>query len=454
MSADELAPCGNEQLGPRAECGVVTVLEDRDEPDGRTIDLNLMVLRAAKPSGGAPLFVLAGGPGQGATDLAGLALGPLAPVNEERDIVLVDQRGTGSSNKLDCPVDAADDPSAVFGVLFDPVQLHSCLGKLTGHADPGLYGSLEIVADLEEVRERLGYGKAVLWGASGGTRTALVWMKEHPNSVEAVAIDGVTPTWFRSPTAFAPGAQAALERVFEDCAAQASCAAAYPDLVDEFGQLVAMFDDGPVTTFVTRDGGERVPVEMHLGDFGYSVRGILYSSRSITQLPRLIHQAASARDLSEFAQRYWQRQVGLRPFVAMGVHFGVICSEDMPFIEASEVPEQTEGTFLGTYLLEQYGAICAFWPGGELPDDYLQPVTADIPTLLVSGYYDPSTPAWLADEVAEHLPRSRHVVVRNEAHGAEFGCARSAMVDFLRSGSLEGLGPVCEDVGPIEFAVP
>lgn len=450
-AAGELAPCEDENLGPGAECGTIRVLEDRSRPNGRTIDLNTVVLRAGKPGDQAPLFALAGGPGQAATDLVGLALGPWAPVLERRDIVLVDQRGTGGSNKLDCPVDAAGDPDSVFGGLFDADALHACLGRMKEHADPRLYGTLEVVADLEQVRQTLGYDRAVLWGGSGGTRTALVWMKEHPDSVEAVLIDGVTPTWFRSPTPFAPGAQTVLDRVFEDCAAQADCQEAFPHLKAEFDKLLLMFAAGPVATFIQREDGTKVPVEMHRGDFVYAVRGMLYNSRGITVLPRTIHQAATSGDLSEFAQRYWQRQVGLRPVVAMGVHFGVICTEDMRFIDEREAADQAEGTFIGTYLLEQYGDVCAEWPRGDLPDDYLEPVTAAIPVLLVSGYYDPSTPAWLADEVAEHLPLSRHIVVRNEGHGAEFGCAREAAVQFLISGSLEDLGQVCEDAGPVAF---
>jgi pimeloyl-ACP methyl ester carboxylesterase len=193
---------------------------------------------------------------------------------------------------------------------------------------------------------------------------------------------------------------------------------------------------------------------MHRGDFGYAVRGVLYRARSSVELPRLIHQAAVSGDVSEFAQLYWQRQVGLRPFVAMGVHFAVVCTEDMPFIDEKTLPELTEGTFLGSYLLEQYGGACEEWVQGELPEDYLEPVTADIPVLLISGYYDPSTPSYFADEVSEHLPNSRHLVVRDEGHGAEFGCARQLAIDFLESGSLEGLGPACEEAGPIVFAVP
>ena len=149
------------------------------------------------------------------------------------------------------------------------------------------------------------------------------------------------------------------------------------------------------------------------------------------------------------------RDVGIRPFLAEGVHLSVFATEDVPFIDREAIPTLTEGTFLGTYLIDQYTKACEVWGGrGALPADFHDPVVSDVPVLLLSGYYDPSTPPQLAAEVASHLSNSRHVVVRNEAHGAGFDCARQLVVDFLRKGSLQGLGPACEDVGPIVFDVP
>ena len=449
----ELRPCGNEEFGERAECGTVTVLEDRSKPQGRSIDLNVLVLRGTEAAANAPLFVLAGGPGQAATDLTGLGLGPWAAVLETRDMVFVDQRGTGDSNLITCPNRAAEAPASSFGKLFDADEVAACLERVSEHADVRLYGTEEVVADLDEVRRALGYDKVVLWGGSGGTRTALVWLKRFPERVEAATLDGVTPTYFRSPSGFARSAQMALDRVFEDCAAQESCNAAFPGLGGDFDRILRLFDAGPVATTITRDDDTEVPVEMTRGDFTYAVRGLLYSARSITGLPKMIHEAAASGDVSPFAQRFWQRDVALRPVVSMGVHLSSICTEDMPFIDNSYIPQLTDATFLSTYLLQQYGGACERWRRGAVPGDYLEPTRSRAPVLLVSGYYDPSTPAPLADEVARHLPNSRHIVVRNESHGAEFGCARQTVIDFLISASLDDLGPACEGVGAVQFEV-
>lgn len=453
VSGQELEPCASEQLGDRARCGILSVLEDRSRPEGRRIDLNVIVLKATQPGELAPVFLLAGGPGQGATDLAGLALGPFAPVLESRDFVLVDQRGTGKSNPLHCPNGSAENPQAAFGGLFDPELMAACLERLSEQADVRRYATPQVIEDLEEVRAWLGYDQVMLWGGSGGTRTALVWMRRHPERIAGAVLDGVTPTSFRSPSGMARGAHDALEQVFEDCAAQESCNTAFPELDKDFRKVLWLFEGGPVKTHITREDGTEVPVTMNRGDFAYALRARLYQSRRIKELPVLIHRAAASGDVSPFAQGLWQRDVALRPVVAMGVHFGVYCTEDMPFIDPANVAELTDGTFLGTYLMTQYGDVCEFWSADPVERDYLNPTTSDVPTLIYSGYYDPTTPARFGDEVDRHLPSSRHVVARNEAHGAGFGCGREAQIAFLKSGSLEGLGPICEDAGPIEFEV-
>ena len=452
-SDSPLGLCQNDTFGPDALCGTMAVLEDPSDPDGRMIDLNIVVLPATGAETREPLFLLAGGPGQGATELVELALGPFTPVRETRDMVLVDQRGTGKSNKIDCPVDASETPQDVFGNLFAPDHVRKCLTEIRQHADPTLYTTNHVVDDLDAVREKLGYDKALLWGGSGGTRTALVWMRRHPESITGALLDGLVPTDFRAPSTMARGCQDTLEKVFAECREQASCHAAFPELEAEFKQLMELFDDGPVGTFIVNPQGEQVPVEMYRGDFVYAVRGIIYRSRSLAKLPSLIHQAATSGDIQPFAQMFWQRQVGLRPYVAMGVHFGVYCSEDLPFITDDEVAEFTDDTFVGRYLYDQYSGACKAWEATAVDKTFLDPVQSDVPVLVISGYYDPSTPASMGDAVAAHLPNSRHIVARNESHGAEFGCARSAAVQFLTTGALKDLGPVCEGVGPVVYEV-
>lgn len=448
-----LSHCDEERFGPRAECGRLTVPEDPNRPEGRTIDLNVVVLRAAQESDNEPVFMLAGGPGQAASQLAGLALRPFAEVNEIRDFVLVDHRGTGRSNPIHCASGAEADPKLAFGGLFDPAEIAKCLESAREHADVTLYTSHYAVRDLEAVRKWLGYAKVLLWGGSGGTRTGLVYMQEFPSSVAGALFDGVAPTNFRAPSGFAPAAQRALDRVLEDCAAEPSCAAAYPELGRDFTKLMGLFNDGPVDAEVETNRGA-VNVEMHRNDLAYALRGLLYRRQRIAQIPAMIHDAARTGNVDEFAQAHWQRTAAVLPSIAVGIHLAVYCAEDLPFIDHEGIEEATRNSFLGHYLLEQYAAACKAWR--SVPEDsaFPQPVTTDVPVLMFSGYYDPSTPDGVADEVARNLPRARHIVARNEGHGAEFGCARPLAIDFLTRGTLEGLGPACVGTGPVEFEVP
>jgi len=454
VAAAELDLCPDEKFGPGARCGTFTVYEDRAAGTGRTLDLNIVLMPATGPEVKEPLFMLAGGPGQAATDLAVLALQPFAPVREHRDVVLVDQRGTGKSNRIDCPVEAEETPQSVFGNLFDPDQVRECLQQVRTHADPTFYTTDLVVDDLDAVRDWLGYEQVLLWGGSGGTRTALVWLRRHPDRVAGALLDGVTPTDFRAPSTYARGCQDALDQMFADCRQQEACHTAFPDLEADFAKLAARFENGPVSTQITDGEGKQVPIEMYLGDFGYAVRGLIYRSRTLAKLPAMIHLAATTDDLGPFAQAYWQRQVGLRPIVAMGVHFSIFCSEDLRFIGDENVEGFTKDTFLGTYLFDQYSGACEEWEVAEVDESFLGPVKSDVPVLLFSGHYDPSTTVALAEQVASHLPNSRHVVVRNESHGSEFGCGRQLAIDFMTSGSLDGLGPTCDDAGPIQFETP
>ena len=330
----------------------------------------------------------------------------------------------------------------------------ACLEEFSSRADVELYTTPHVIADLEEVREHLGYERVVLWGGSGGTRTALVWMRRHPDRVATALIDGIAPTSLRAPSGMARAAHDALTHVFEDCAAQPACRDAYPSLDDDFRKVLWIFESGPVATKITHDDGSAVPVAMTRGDFAYALRGWLYRAQRLPGLPGVIHEMARTGDVSPLAQALWLRDTHLRPAVSFGVLFAVYCAEDMPFIDDRDIPRLTDGTFVGTYLIEQYGGICEIWDAGKVSRDYLLPTTADVPTLIFSGYYDPSTPPALGDEVHRHLPNSRHVVVRDQAHGAGFGCGRQASIDFLTSGSLEGLGPICEDAMPIQFTTP
>jgi pimeloyl-ACP methyl ester carboxylesterase len=183
---------------------------------------------------------------------------------------------------------------------------------------------------------------------------------------------------------------------------------------------------------------------MSSGDFGYAVRGILYGTRASRSLPDMIDRADRSGDMSEFAQRYWDRAAGFNDnSFADGLHFAVFCAEDVPFIRDEDVAAATRGTFIGTYLLDEYRTICREWVRAPISAHARDPLTSDIPTLLLSGWFDPVTPPETGERVAKGLRNVRHLIVRNEAHGSGNGCALPATLYVLREGKLDGMPDVC-----------
>ena len=450
--AQQLSDCA-QQYGPSALCGWYEVAEDRSDPTGRKIKLRIVVLPAATDSNAEPVVMFPGGPGQAASDLIPLARQVYGSVRESRDFVFIGQRGTGESNPLNCTLDVVSDPAIAFGQVFSPARIRACHQATLAHANPALYTTREYVEDIDDALTALGYGRAILWGGSGGTRTAQAFLREHPHRVVAVAMDGVTPIDYAMPLPFSRMAQRAWERIVADCAAQAQCAQHYPGLDGDFATILRRLDGSSVSSTIHRPDGSTHTVQMARGDFAYALRGILYNAGASARLPLEVSHAATSGDLSFFAQSLFDRSVALRGnVIAMGVHLSAYCAEDIPRVEEGTVESLTSGTFIGTYLLHEYRAACEAWPGAELEDDWFRPVRSDVPVLLLSGYYDPSTPDAAADRVAQTLPNSLHIVVRNGGHGAGFGCAQPAVVRFLTTGSLEGVESPCPDT-PIRFEV-
>jgi pimeloyl-ACP methyl ester carboxylesterase len=438
-----LRPCAD-RFGPGAECGSIAVLEDRSRPNGRKIAIAFVVLRAPTKSP-EPVFLFAGGPGQGSTSLADLATGPFAPVRKIRDVVLVDQRGTGGSNPLLCPTDVGTNPAGAFGAVFASAVFRKCRVDLSDRADLAHYLTDLAVQDVDAIRAILGYGRVLLWGGSYGTRMAQAYLRRYPERVVAMVLDGVVPFSFRAPSGYAASLQQSVDRVLADCRTTPTCRDSFPDLDARFAGLVARLRNGPVAARVRTADGRLSPVVVGLGDFGYAIRGVLYSAGGAREVPGLIHRAAVSGDLSEFAQRYWQRAADFGDF-ADGLHLSIFCAEDVPHIRDEEIPALAGAAFLGRYLIDDYRTACAEWVRAPVDELIFRPATARVPTLVVSGWFDPVTPPETGALVARHLPVSRHLVVRNQAHGAGFGCARPAVIYVLTQGTLDGLPEVCQSV--------
>ena len=456
-TAQVLGPCPPDGPTPGMQCGTVSVPEDRADPDSRRLDLKVVVAPAEGPDPAPdPLFILSGGPGQAATDIGPFLAQGRSPEMRRRDVVLVDQRGTGASNALACST--AGPPNAFLGaILGSDALLEGCLADVSSRADPRLYTTTRSAHDLDDVRRALGYDRIHLSGGSYGTRLALEYARRYPERTRAITLQGVAPVDFRSPLEYARFAQQALDRLFADCAADPDCSRAYPDLERMWRDVLARIRRAPAEVTIPADGGP-VTARYSADDFAYTVRSMMYGPQALA-LPRMIDEVRRTGDFSPFAQVFVRRARQLWPQLAMGLHLSVFCAEDVPFIDDREIGPATDETFLGSWVVDEYRRGCDSWPRGEIPDDFLDPVRVDAPTLIISGRRDPSTPPLTGERVARHLPRSIHLIHPWGGHGftgtADNSCEARARDDFLRTASVDSVDVSCaESEAPLPFEMP
>jgi pimeloyl-ACP methyl ester carboxylesterase len=426
-----------------ARCGVLKVPEDRTKPDGATIDLSVAVVRALnRRAEAAPLFLLAGGPGQGAAAMYTSYAAAFARVNRNHDIVLVDQRGTGKSAPLSC--DYPDDWQAAGDLM--PALRQATLACLHKHGDRvRFYTSSAAVADLEAVREALKVPAIDLYGASYGTRVAQLYMRRFPASVHAVILDGVTyPEQAIGPETPLDG-ERALDLIVKRCGDSRECAAAYPELPQDLDGLRRQF--GPQKSMMTIDdpnSGLPLKIDFNRNMLNASLRFLSYSAAQASLLPALIHRATQGALAPLAAQTIMTaRQVGDQ--LASGMQNSVICSEDVPFFATAAIDRAAiSRTYQGADQLDALLEICKLWPRGPVDTDLHAPLLSGIPTLLLSGEADPVTPPADADRAARGLARHRHLILSGEGHGqVATGCVPKLMAEFLDSAAPDKLDAAC-----------
>jgi pimeloyl-ACP methyl ester carboxylesterase len=437
-----LAPCTLPDVAGVLRCGTFTVYEDRAAGAGRTVELRVVVLPArsgrARPD---PVVVIAGGPGQAATSLARWAAD--AWYREDRDVVLVDQRGTSGPAALHCRLPGSDDdPQGYLADVFAGETFRRCLRELQARADLRHYGTSAAADDLEDVRRALGYGPLNLLGTSYGTRAALEYMRRHPHGVRTAILSGLAPIALTNPLHHARAAQGALDLLLDDCASDAACAAAFPALREELRAVVARLDAQPARVAVRVPGtGGEAEVTLTRGAFAEALRVMMYNAQRAREVPYLIHRAHGG-DLTPFAEAALASNRGIRGQIAFGMLMSVICAEDVDRIDPAIIPAVTEGTLLGDARVRGQMAACASWPRGEVPADYGEPVRSAVPTLLLSGTLDPVTPPEWGEEAARHLPNALHVVAPG-AHGVGGPCIEAIQRRFLATASVRGLDTAC-----------
>jgi len=431
-----LQSCAVPGVKRSARCGAVEVLENPDQPGSRKLEIHLAVIPAAnghaRPD---PIVPLLGGPGEAATEAAETFVEQLAPMLNDRDLLLVDQRGTGQSGALRCRLYSPDDPAQNLQNLFPPARVESCAKDLATHADLTQYSCRQFVDDLEKVRRLLGYGPLNLFAGSYGTRAAQAFVRAYPGSVRTIFLGSVVPIDVALPLPFAKAAQSMVERTFAACEADASCHSAFPRVRGEFSQIMERLASGRVVVKVP--GGAQTVALSH-GRVAEWFRSLLYRPSSAARLPWLIHRANQG-DWSPIVKGILEDAQGLDSDLSFGLLLSITCSDDVPFIHEDEVPAATRNTFLGDWRVRQQQAACKAWPHSVAPASYREPINTQIPTMFVSGDSDGGTPLWFAEHAAPGFQNRVEVIMSNRGHTEWAPCIETLYQRFLNQASAKGL---------------
>lgn len=453
-----LHPCKLAGIDEELLCGKLTVFENRETRIGRTIDLNVVVVPAIDPTPGeTPLFDLAGGPGAASTGAASFYANEGKEYRRHRDVVLVDQRGTGNSNALVAPPRARS-PQDYLTEMYPVEYVKAMREALEPRADLTQYTTSIAMDDLDEVRAWLGYEQINLFGLSYGTRAALVYLRQHPAHVRSVILMGVVPTDLKMPLHHARAAKRGLDLLLKECAGDTACHQAFPTIEQDWQQaLERLGREAARVEYSAPDKSGTVTVEIKRDVFAEKLRNRMYSRESASRIPLIIHQAAQG-DFAPFLKDAIPADRSKPDFIADGMYLSVTCAEDVPFIDPNEAATANAGNPFGNYRVEQQMRACSLWPRGKIPADYSEPVTSDIPVLIFSGELDPVTPPERGEEVASHLANSKHVIIPHGAHGLDgltnVDCLDKVMLDFLAKGNARDLDTTCvERVRPPPFAL-
>lgn len=431
--------------GQSVECGYVTVPEEHANPDGPTI--RLAVARLNSTSGNPapdPLFMAQGGPGGSTLELF-MELAPLfTPFLAERDIILVEQRGTFYAEpNLYCPeeLEATLETLDIVATIEESTEflinnLELCTERLRAEGiNFSAYDSVENAADMVDVADALGYAQFNFYGVSYGSLLGQHLIRDHEDRLRSVILDALVPTDLNFIPDVANTTERAFTELFANCAADAACNENFPDLETVFFNLVEELDANPVF-FTTTDPvtGDSVDAAFNGELLITVVNAMLYSTPLVPNLPQYIYNSADG-DFDWIANLLGILVIEPAYTSATGMQFAVLCAEDADFSE-DDVP--TEGirpriAQNQSVLPLAMDEICALFdvePLGEFVD---APVETDIPVLLASGQFDPITPKSYADIVAESMPNSYNLLFPGVGHGALLGgtCPTNIMAAFV-----------------------
>ncbi len=423
--------------GIKARCGEFERPLDPSNPDGETIALRVAVVPALdlepEPD---PVVPLAGGPGQGAVEFYTLYAAAFAPLNRDRDILLVDQRGTGESARLSCGLE--DD--IVEGSLSDEETLEltqACLDDLPH--DPRYFTTSVAVRDLDAVREALGYPALNVYGVSYGSRVAQHYARRYPETTRSIILDGVVPPGLPLGPDIAIEAQMAVDNIFARCVEDPACFDRFGDIAATFDRVRRALDEAPIdVTLADPVSGEVDTISFGPSEFGLAIRLLAYHPNSIALIPLFV-DAAGNGNYQPLAAQFVMTMTSLSDSLAAGMHNSVMCAEDVSRYSPDSLDRaRLEASYLGAALVDTMDTVCSIWPKGPVDDDLGQSLDTDIPALLLSGSADPITPPAYATQAAAGLKRAWLITGKHQGHGQlGVGCMPEVVATFVNAGGLE-----------------
>jgi pimeloyl-ACP methyl ester carboxylesterase len=433
----DFAPC--QLTGPQqvqsfsAECLTIEVAEQAGTD--RRIRLSLVKLPAVgRRAHNDPIILLAGGPGGDAQSMYTQVAHVFARAGRQRDILLLDQRGTGRSTPLRCPTETeellADPTSSVTAML---AQIGQCRDLLAQRHDLAAYTTSYAVRDLEAVRELLGYTAFNIYAVSYGTRVAQHYARRYPTRVRSLVLDGVVAPATALGPELALHADAALRGLFDRCAADPACLAAFPDLASRTGELLTMLGRKPQPLSIPHPRtGQTITFNFGKPHLQLALRLGSYQAAQAALLPLAIHEATLG-NYRPLANLFLLTAESLAESLATGMHNTVVCSEDIPRVNPDQIDRKAlQATYLGTDMIDYMLQLCAEWPVGPVDADFYTALESSLPVLLLSGSLDPVTPPADAAQVATTLSNARHLILPNEGHG-QLGvlCMDRVLADFF-----------------------
>jgi pimeloyl-ACP methyl ester carboxylesterase len=410
-----------------ALCGHLEVAEDPNNASGRKISLRIAKVPArGKQPQPDPLFLFAGGPGQAITEAYPLLAGVFQGINENRDIVLIDQRGTGGSNALKCPFDMED-----LNQAFDLDQMRrdtqACLENLDG--DPRFYTTTIAMQDYDRVRALLGYEHINLWGGSYGTRAAQVYLRQFPQHVRSIILDSVVPPGLALGSEHGRQLDRTLEAVLTRCEQDESCHKAFPQLRTEYTQLIQELEENPkLIQIADTSTGERIEMLADRNSLAATLRFMSYGAPTQSLIPLMVHKASEG-DLESLFSTGYTMVSGIVDQISRGMELSVTCAEDEPYLGDFSAEKDT---LIGDIMVQAMQTSCSVWPHGDAPADFHQPFPSTVPALLLAGETDPVTPPAYAHSAAQQYEQQRVIEVPGKGHlVSHYGCMPEVLEQFI-----------------------